>query len=171
VTINGLGRDSLQGDLQFVRVLGDMGADVEIGQDQVTVTGTGHLRGIEVNMRDISDTMMTLAAIAPFADGPVRIFDVYNTRVKESDRLDACATNLRNLGIEVGEGPDWIEIHPGEPRPAEINCRGDHRIAMSFSVTGLRTPGLTLDDPNCVRKTFPQFHEALANLRRDWGLG
>ena len=170
VTINGLGLDSLQGDLQFVRVLGDMGADVEIGQDQVRVTGTGQLRGIEVNMRDISDTMPTLAAIAPFADGPVRIFDVYNTRVKESDRLDACATNLRNLGIEVGEGPDWIEIHPGEPRPAQISCHGDHRIAMSFSVTGLRTPGLTLDDPNCVRKTFPQFHETLANLRRDWKL-
>ena len=170
VTINGLGQDSLQGDLQFVRVLRDMGADVEIGQDQVRVTGTGQLRGIEVNMRDISDTMPTLAAIAPFADGPVRIFDVYNTRVKESDRLDACATNLRNLGIEVGEGPDWIEIHPGEPRPAQIDCRGDHRIAMSFSVTGLRTPGLTLDDPNCVRKTFPQFHETLANLRRDWKL-
>ena len=171
VTISGLGRDSLQGDLRFVRVLRDMGADVEIGQDQVRVTGTGVLRGIEVNMRDISDTMPTLAAIAPFADGPVRIFDVYNTRVKESDRLDACATNLRRLGIQVATGPDWIEIQPGEPRAAEIDCRGDHRIAMSFSVAGLRTPGLTLDDPRCVRKTFPQFHEALGDLRREWGLG
>lgn len=171
VTINGLGLDSPQGDVGFAGVLRDMGADVEMDRDRIRVTGTGKLRGVEVNMRDISDTMPTLAAIAPFADGPVRIFDVYNTRVKESDRLDACATNLRRLGIQVATGPDWIEIQPGEPRPAEIDCHGDHRIAMSFSVTGLRTPGLTLDDPQCVRKTFPQFHEALGDLRREWGLG
>jgi 3-phosphoshikimate 1-carboxyvinyltransferase len=170
VTVNGLGSDSLQGDLQFVRVLQDMGADVEIDQGQVRVTGTGRLHGVEVNMRDISDTMPTLAAIAPFADGPVRIFDVYNTRVKESDRLDACAANLRSLGIQAATGPDWIEIQPGEPRAALVNCRGDHRIAMSFSVTALRTRGLTLDDPDCVRKTFPQFHDALGELRREWGI-
>ena len=148
-----------------------MGARVSFEPDGVMVTGTGALRGTEVNMRDISDTMPTLAAIAPFADSPVRIVDVGNTRVKESDRLDACAVNLRRLGVQVATGPDWIEIWPGTPKAAEIECRGDHRIAMSFSITGLRTPGLTLDDPGCVRKTFPEFHAVLAGLRREWKLG
>ncbi len=170
VTIPGLGRDSLQGDVEFAGILQQMGARVEVGPDQITVTGTGSLSGGEVNMRDISDTMPTLAAIAPFADEPVRITDVGNTRVKESDRLDACETNLRRLGVQVETGPDWIEIWPGTPKGAEIECRGDHRMAMSFSVTGLRTPGLTLDDPGCVRKTFPAFHETLADLRHEWGL-
>jgi 3-phosphoshikimate 1-carboxyvinyltransferase len=170
VIVDGLGRESLQGDLRFVRVLQDMGAVAKIGQDQVQVIGTEKFRGVKVNMRDISDTMPTLAAIAPFADSPVRIFDVYNTRVKESDRLDACATNLRRLGINVATGPDWIEIQPGEPQAAQVSCHGDHRIAMSFSVTALRTRGLTLDDPNCVRKTFPQFHDTLRELRLKWGI-
>jgi 3-phosphoshikimate 1-carboxyvinyltransferase len=166
-----IGGRSLQGDVQFARVLQRMGARVSFDTYEITVTGTGSLSGGEVNMRDISDTMPTLAAIAPFADSPVRITDVANTRVKESDRLEACAVNLRRLGVPVGTGPDWIEISPGTPRAAVIECHGDHRIAMSFSITGLRTPGLTLDDPGCVRKTFPGFHEALADLRQEWGLG
>jgi 3-phosphoshikimate 1-carboxyvinyltransferase len=169
VTVPGLGADSLQGDVRFARVLQSMGADLRIGADSITVTGTGGLTGIDVNMRDISDTMPTLAAIAPFADGPVRISDVYNTRVKECDRLEACATNLSRMGVPVSTGRDWIEIHPGKPRPAVIDCHGDHRIAMSFSVSGLRAPGIVLDDPGCVRKTFPGFHEALADLREAWG--
>ncbi|MEU9865705.1 3-phosphoshikimate 1-carboxyvinyltransferase [Streptomyces sp. NPDC047971] len=159
VTVPGLGTDALQGDLGFVHVLRRMGADVEITDTATTVRGTGTLRGLTVNMRDISDTMPTLAALAPFADGPVRIEDVANTRVKECDRLDACAENLRRLGIEVATGHDWIEIRPGNPAgPAEIATHGDHRIVMSFAVTGLRTPGITFDDPGCVRKTFPDFH-------------
>lgn len=145
-----------------------MGADVRIGADSVTVTGTGGIGGIDVNMRDISDTMPTLAAIAPFADGPVRISDVYNTRVKECDRLQAWAVNLRRMGVPVSTGRDWIEIHPGKPRPAVVSCYRDHRIAMSFSVTALRAPGIVLDDPGCVRKTFQEFHETLAGLRETW---
>ena len=168
--VQGLGADSLQGDVAFVRVLKRMGATVEMWPDGLSVTGNGPLHGAEVNMRDISDTMPTLAAVAPFADGPVRIVDVANVRVKESDRLEACAANLRRLGIEVATGPDWIEIRPGVPRAAEIDCHGDHRIAMSFSVTALRTPGITLDDPDCVKKTFPDFHAVLAGLRQEWGL-
>lgn len=169
VTVPGLGPRALQGDVEFVRVLERMGAEVRVGDEGVTVTGTGTLRGLEVNMRDISDTMPTLAAIAPFADGPVRITDVGNTRVKECDRLEACATNLRRLGVDAVTGPDWIEIRPGTPRPAVVDCHADHRIAMSFAVTGLRTPGLELDDPGCVRKTFPGFHETLADLLARWG--
>ncbi|MFE0731899.1 3-phosphoshikimate 1-carboxyvinyltransferase [Streptomyces antibioticus] len=167
VTVPGLGRGALQGDLGFVEVLRRMGARVETGADGTTVAGTGELRGLTVTMRDISDTMPTLAALAPFASGPVRIEDVANTRVKECDRLDACAENLRRLGIEVATGPDWIEIRPGTPRGTDIKTYGDHRIVMSFAVTGLRVPGISFDDPGCVRKTFPGFHEAFALLRKD----
>ncbi|MCT9076506.1 3-phosphoshikimate 1-carboxyvinyltransferase [Streptomyces fulvoviolaceus] len=169
-TVPGLGTGALQGDLGFVDVLRRMGAEVSVGAEGTTVRGTGELRGLTVNMRDISDTMPTLAAIAPFADGPVRIEDVANTRVKECDRLEACAENLRRLGVEVGTGPDWIEIRPGAvPAGAEIKSYGDHRIVMSFAVTGLRVPGIAFDDPGCVRKTFPGFHEAFAELGE--GLG
>ncbi|MGW7545157.1 3-phosphoshikimate 1-carboxyvinyltransferase [Streptomyces sp. NPDC054770] len=170
VTVPGLGQGALQGDLGFVDVLRRMGADVEVAADRTTVRGTGRLRGLTVAMRDISDTMPTLAAVAPFADGPVRIEDVANTRVKECDRLDACAENLRRLGIEVATGHDWIEIRPGTPVPAEIKTFGDHRIVMSFAVTGLRTPGISFDDPGCVRKTFPGFHEAFGELAAGWGI-
>ncbi|WP_329137830.1 3-phosphoshikimate 1-carboxyvinyltransferase [Streptomyces sp. NBC_01476] len=168
--VPGLGTGALQGDLRFVDVLREMGAEVEIGEGATTVTGTGRLSGVTVAMRDISDTMPTLAAIAPFADGPVRIEDVYNTRVKECDRLEACAENLRRQGIRVETGRDWIEIHPGTPAPVEISCHGDHRIAMSFAVAGLRTPGTTFDDPGCVKKTFPEFHEFFAGIREQWGV-
>jgi 3-phosphoshikimate 1-carboxyvinyltransferase len=171
VTVPGLGTDALQGDLRFVDVLERMGARVDIRPDATTVTGTGRLSGVTAAMRDISDTMPTLAAIAPFADGPVRIEDVYNTRVKECDRLEACASNLRRQGVRVDTGRDWIEIHPGVPTSTEITCHGDHRIAMSFAVAGLRVPGgVTFDEPGCVKKTFPEFHDAFGELRRAWGL-
>ncbi|MFH8390790.1 3-phosphoshikimate 1-carboxyvinyltransferase [Streptomyces sp. NPDC018036] len=159
VTVHGLGSNALQGDLAFVDVLRRMGARVETGPGGTTVRGSGELRGLTVNMRDISDTMPTLAAIAPFASGPVRIEDVANTRVKECDRLDACAENLRALGVRVETGPDWIEVHPGVPAATGIRTYGDHRIAMAFAVTALRAPGIVFDDPGCVRKTFPDFHE------------
>ncbi|WP_406455412.1 3-phosphoshikimate 1-carboxyvinyltransferase [Streptomyces sp. NBC_00876] len=164
VTVPGLGQGALQGDLRFVDVLRRMGAEVHTTADATTVRSTGGLTGITVNMRDISDTMPTLAGIAPFASGPVRIEDVGNTRVKECDRLEACARNLRRMGITVATGPDWIEITPGTPRPTEVETHGDHRIVMSFAVTALRTPGITYDDPGCVRKTFPGFHEAFAGF-------
>ncbi|WP_225831980.1 3-phosphoshikimate 1-carboxyvinyltransferase [Streptomyces sp. NK08204] len=170
VTVPGLGAGALQGDLGFVEVLRRMGAEVETAEDRTTVRGTGVLRGLTVNMRDISDTMPTLAAMAPFASGPVRIEDVANTRVKECDRLEACAENLRRLGVDVATGPDWIEIRPGAPVPgAGIKTYGDHRIVMSFAVTGLRVPGLSFDDPGCVRKTFPGFHEAFGAAFREPG--
>ncbi|MEV5716383.1 3-phosphoshikimate 1-carboxyvinyltransferase [Amycolatopsis mediterranei] len=171
VTIPGLGSEALQGDVKFADVLREMGAHVDLGPDSVTVAGPSDgLRGITVNMRDISDTVPTLAAIAPFASGPVRIEDVYNTRVKECDRLDACEENLRAMGIAVETGRDWIEIQPGRPTGTLVSCRRDHRIAMAFSITGLRTDGITLDDPDCVKKTFPGFHQALGTLREGWGI-
>ncbi|HEX6857200.1 MAG TPA: 3-phosphoshikimate 1-carboxyvinyltransferase [Streptosporangiaceae bacterium] len=171
VTVPGLGRRSAQGDLAFgTQVLAAMGAQVQATDDAITVTGTGQLSGGEFVMRDISDTMPTLAAIAPFADGPVTITGVGNVRVKESDRLEAMAVNLRACGIRCETGPDWITVHPGQPHGAHIACYADHRIAMACSLIGLRTPGITLDDPQCVAKTCPDFHRLLAGLRAGWGL-
>jgi 3-phosphoshikimate 1-carboxyvinyltransferase len=171
VTVPGLGRRSAQGDLAFgTQILTALGARVQVTDDAITVTGTGHLSGGEFVMRDISDTMPTLAAIAPFADGPVTITGVGNVRVKESDRLEAMAVNLRACGIRCETGPDWITVHPGQPRGANIACHADHRIAMACSLIGLRTPGITLDDPQCVAKTCPDFHRLLAALRTEWGL-
>ncbi|HEY2508926.1 MAG TPA: 3-phosphoshikimate 1-carboxyvinyltransferase [Streptosporangiaceae bacterium] len=170
VTIPGLGTQALQGDLRFAGILAQMGAEVSMNADSVTVTGPagGQLGGLTVAMRDISDTMPTLAAIAPFADGPVRIEDIFNTRLKECDRIEACAWNLRALGVPVEVGRDWIEIWPGPIGPALIACHGDHRIAMAFSITGLRAPGIRLDEPGCVKKTFPAFHQALGALTASW---
>jgi 3-phosphoshikimate 1-carboxyvinyltransferase len=170
VTVPGLGPDALQGDLEFVRVLEQMGAQVHQTSTATTVVG-GRLHGVTVAMRDISDTMPTLAAIAPYADGPTTILDVANTRVKECDRLEACATNLRRLGVDVDTGPDWIRIHPGTPVAGTVETFRDHRIAMAFSIAGLRTPGITLDDPACVKKTFPTFHEVLAGVAEELAQG
>ncbi|MCU7823761.1 3-phosphoshikimate 1-carboxyvinyltransferase [Kitasatospora sp. DSM 101779] len=165
VTVPGLGRDSLQGDLRFVEVLRRAGAEVEIGEDGTTVTGTGQLRGgFEVDMGDISDTFMTLAAIAPLADGPITVTGIRHARFKESDRIAAVAGNLGRLGIEVTEGPDRLTVHPGPVSGGPVDCHRDHRIAMSFSVLGLRVPGIVLDDPACVDKTFPEFHTEFARL-------
>ncbi|MEU6867242.1 3-phosphoshikimate 1-carboxyvinyltransferase [Streptomyces sp. NPDC046876] len=169
VTVPGLGRSSVQGDLGFVEVLRRAGAHVEIGDRQTTVTGTtsagGPLRGgFAVDMGDISDTFMTLAAIAPLADAPVTVHGIGHARLKESDRIAAVEENLRALGIRTESGPDRITVHPGRPTAARIACRRDHRIAMAFSVLGLRVPGITLDDPSCVGKTFPGFHAELGRL-------
>jgi 3-phosphoshikimate 1-carboxyvinyltransferase len=168
VTIPGLGSGSAQGDLGFGQVLAAMGAKVELSRDAITVTGPSQLGGITVDLHHMSDTMPTLAAIAPLASGPVRIENVYNTRVKECDRLQTCADNLRALGVPVTTGQDWIEISPAQPGSGQIATMRDHRIAMAFSVLGLRVPGITLDDPGCVVKTCPSFHELLAGLLAGW---
>ncbi|MFJ8827528.1 3-phosphoshikimate 1-carboxyvinyltransferase [Streptomyces sp. NPDC102467] len=167
VTVPHLGKTSLQGDLRFTEVLARTGAHVAVGPDATTVTGTGPLRGgFDVDMGDISDTFMTLAAIAPLADAPITVRGIEHARYKESDRIDAVAKNLRAGGIRVDEGPDRLTVHPGPMAPTRIDCRRDHRIAMAFSVLGLRTHGITLDDPECVAKTFPDFHQ---ELRRVFG--
>ncbi|MFJ7267012.1 3-phosphoshikimate 1-carboxyvinyltransferase [Streptomyces sp. NPDC099050] len=165
VTVPGLGRNSVQGDLGFVRVLARAGARVEITDRATTVTGTGPLRGgFDIDMGDISDTFMTLAAVAPLADAPITVHGIGHARLKESDRIAAVEENLRACGIRTESGPDRLTVHPGRPTAARIACRRDHRIAMAFSVLGLRVPGITLDDPSCVGKTFPGFHAELERL-------
>ncbi|MFD6148634.1 3-phosphoshikimate 1-carboxyvinyltransferase [Streptomyces sp. NPDC060243] len=162
VTVGGLSRDSLQGDVRFVDVLARAGARVEYGATGITVSGNGPLRGgFTVDMGEISDTFMTLAAIAPLADAPVTVTGIGHARLKESDRIEAVSRNLRACGVRAETGADWITVHPGPVTPASIACHRDHRIAMAFAVLNLRTGNLTLDDPACVAKTFPGFHEEL----------
>ncbi|HZF87190.1 3-phosphoshikimate 1-carboxyvinyltransferase [Streptomyces sp.] len=166
ITVPGLGTGSLQGDLGFVDVLEKAGAQVTVTDSATTVRGGGGLRGgFDVDMGEISDTFMTLAAIAPLADAPITIHGIGHARLKESDRIAAVASNLRACGIQVAEGTDWITVHPGRPAPARISCHRDHRIAMSFSVLALGSGvPLELDDPDCVTKTFPGFHAELHRL-------
>lgn len=156
---------STQGDLRFVEVLREMGCAVKIAPDYVEVRGTGKLRGVEVDMNEFSDTMITLSAIAPFAEGPTRITNIEHTRHQETDRISAVATELARMGVRVEEKRDGLRIMPGEVRPALVRTYGDHRIAMAFAVTGLVAPGITIQDPGCVTKTFPEYFERLDALR------
>ena len=161
LTVRGLSRASLQGDVAFVDALARMGCKVTDSADGITVEG-GSLRGITIDMGAISDTVMTLAAVACFADGPTRITNVAHIRHKETDRIAAVATELRKLGIIVDEGPDSITITPGGTRGATVDTYNDHRMAMSLALVGLRVPGVVVRDPGCVRKTYPQFWRDLA---------
>ena len=171
VTVPGLGQRSTQGDLQFVEALRQMGADVVVGDDATTVTGPadGRLRGVNLDFTQISDTAQTLAAIAPFADGPTRITGVGHMRLKETDRVAALSTELRRLGQDVEELPDGLIIWPRPIRPATVETYDDHRMAMSFAITGLRAPGIVIADPACVSKTFPDFFDRLTRARDDGG--
>lgn len=160
-----LGRDSGQGDLNFVDVLGRMGCTVTKATTYTEVTGPVQLEGIDVDMGDISDTAQTLAAIAPLAAGPVTIRGVAHIRNKETDRVAALANELRRAGVTVEERADGLTIQPGGYRAADVETYDDHRMAMSFAVAALRVPGLRIKDPACVSKTFPDFwqrFEALA---------
>ena len=163
VTVEGLSRDSLQGDVKFADVLQRMGCRVDWGPDRVTVHGAA-LRGIDVDMNAISDTAQTLAAVAVFADGPTRIRNIAHVRHKETDRIAAVATQLRRLGVPVDEHDDGLTIHPVPPQPALIETYDDHRMAMSFALIGLKSPGIILADPDCTGKTYPRFFEDLDRL-------
>lgn len=165
VRIAGLGSDALQGDVHFVQVLAQMGADVTIESDAIEVQGTGTLQGIDVDMSQISDTAQTLAAIAPFAEGPVRVTGIDFIRRKETDRVAAVVTELQRMGIDAVEEEDGFLIQPGTPQPATIETYHDHRMAMSFAITGLMAPGIEIADPDCVNKTFPTYWNVLDSLR------
>ncbi|HEU0165663.1 MAG TPA: 3-phosphoshikimate 1-carboxyvinyltransferase, partial [Thermomicrobiales bacterium] len=166
IRVDGLGTTSTQGDLQFVRVLEQMGAAVTMTDSATTVRGpaNGALRGGDFDFNVISDTAQTLAAIAPFADSPVTIRGIAHNRVKETDRIGDLAIELRRLSQAVDEFEDGLTIHPRPVVAAEIHTYDDHRMAMSFAVTGLRTPGVTILDPGCTAKTFPDFFDRLAEL-------
>ncbi len=164
VTVQHLHADSAQGDLQFLRILEQMGGQVTFSDTGITVTGPRQLKGIDVDMRTISDTALTLAAIAPFADSKVTIRNIAHTRWQETDRIHAMVTELRKLGVPVVEHQDGLEISPSPITPAAIDTYADHRIAMAFSLVGLMTPGIRINDPECVDKTFPHYFQVLEGL-------
>ena len=164
VTVPGLSERSLQGDVRFANVLEGMGCRVSWGASEMTVQGRP-LSGIEVDMNDISDCVMTLAAVACFADGPSTIRNVGHIRHKETDRLRALATELRRVGAGVEERDDGLTITPRPLRGARIETYNDHRMAMSMALIGLRVPGMVIDNPGCVAKTYPGFFEDLERLR------
>ena len=164
VTVRGLTRDSLQGDVAFVDVLAAMGCRVTESAGGITVEG-GPLRGINVDMGPISDTVMTLAAVACFAAGPTRISNVGHIRHKETDRIAAVAAELRRLGAGVDETPDGLTIHPKPLTGCRVETYRDHRMAMSLALVGLRVPGVVIDDPGCVAKTYPGFWTDFDRLR------
>lgn len=161
VRVAHLGAGSAQGDVAFVDALEQMGCEVSRGEASIEVRGPERLRGIDVDMNAISDTVPTLAAIAPLAEGPVAIRRVGHIRHKETDRIAAVVAELRKLGVRVDEEPDGLVIHPGPTRPARIETYDDHRMAMSFAILGSVVPGVTVANPACVAKTFPAFFDTL----------
>lgn len=150
-------RRTAQGDIELVEFLEQMGCTVRDGES-FELSGPAQLHGIEANMGNSTDVFMTLACVAVFADGPTTITGIGHARVKESDRIAACAENLRRLGIEVDEGPDYLRVHPGTPQGTWLPTYEDHRVAMAFSLIGTRD-AVMLDEPDVVSKTCPEFFD------------
>jgi 3-phosphoshikimate 1-carboxyvinyltransferase len=160
VTVKRLGAGSIQGDIGFAHVLEQAGCKANFGSDGITVEGPGVLQSVDVDMTSMPDMAQTLAVVCLFADGPSTIRGLHNLKVKETDRIQAIASELRKLGAEVEAGADyWTIIPPTKPvARAPIQTYLDHRMAMSFAVAGLRVDGgIEIDDPSCVAKTFPDF--------------
>lgn len=165
VTVPNLVSGRLQGDLRFTIVLDEMGCHVKKTASGTTIQGWP-FHGVEVDMNDFSDCVMTLAAVACFAEGPTTIRNVAHIRHKETDRLSALATELRKVGVEVDEYPDGLRITPRPLHGAEIETYNDHRMAMSMALIGLKVPGIVIRNPGCVAKTYPRFFEDLELLRQ-----
>ena len=163
VTITNLSLESSQGDAAFPEVLGRMGCAIESTPAGLTVQG-GPLQGVTVDMSTMPDLVPTLAVLAAFAAGDTVITGVAHLRHKESDRLHAVATELGKLGIEARETADGLVIRGGAPKGAVIHTYNDHRIAMSFAVAGLKIPGVAIEDPECVAKSFPDFWQFFQQL-------
>lgn len=164
VRVEGIGSDSLQGDVHFVDVLKEMGCKVTMNVHWIEVQGNA-LRGVDVDMGDMPDVVQTLAAVAVFARGKTRVRNVKNMRIKETDRIAAVVNELRRMGVSAVEYEDGFEIEPSMPHPAEIETYDDHRMAMSFALIGLRVQGISIKYPECVSKTFPDYFQRLEALR------
>jgi 3-phosphoshikimate 1-carboxyvinyltransferase len=165
VRVPGLGRRSVQGDVRFVELLGQMGCGVEIGESDIVVTGASVLNGVDVDMADCSDTVPTLAVVAAVAQSPTRIRGVGFIRRKESDRIGAAVAELRKVGVAAVEEEDGLAIYPGPIRGARIETYDDHRLAMAFALLGLRHRGIVIENPGCVAKTFPTYFDVLESMR------
>jgi 3-phosphoshikimate 1-carboxyvinyltransferase len=164
VKVTGIGKNSIQGDVQFVDVLETMGAKVEWGDDFISVS-RGELHAIDMDFNHIPDAAMTIATTALFAEGTTILRNIYNWRVKETDRLFAMATELRKVGAVVEEGEDYLKITPPKVlRHAAIDTYDDHRMAMCFSLLALDPASVTINDPECTAKTFPTYFDVLKSI-------
>ena len=164
ITVHGVGKLSVQGDKHFADVLEKMGAEVHWSDESITVVGKP-LTAIDMDMNHIPDAAMTIATTALFATGTTTIRNIYNWRVKETDRLKAMATELVKVGAKVVEGKDYISITPPKSLiHAEIDTYNDHRIAMCFSLVALSDTPVTINDPKCTAKTFPDYFDKLAEV-------
>ena len=163
LVVSGVGIHSVQGDVGFVKVLCAMGAKVVMGDDFIECE-KAPLHGVDMDMNSIPDAAMTAVPLALFASGKTVIRNVANWRVKETDRLNAMATELRKLGIECVEGEDYLEINPGKIKSnVAIDTYNDHRMAMCFSLVSFGTD-VIINDPKCCAKTFPDYFEKFASI-------
>jgi 3-phosphoshikimate 1-carboxyvinyltransferase len=168
ITVRGLGKDSIQGDVGFAEVLRRMGAAVAVDKDSITISGQDELQGIDIDLSPMPDTAQTLAVVAIFASGRTTIRGLATLRVKETDRLAALQNELTKLGADIGIESDAIHIDPpSKPRPAEIATYDDHRMAMSFALAATKTPGVIIKDSQCVNKTYPTFFEDLRKIMNE----
>lgn len=171
VAVKGVTSDMLQGDVEFLELLSQMGCEITQDSDGfITVIGAenGKLKGgFTANMSAFSDQALTLSAIAPFADAPITITGIGHIRFQECDRIKAIVKNLTSLGIRVDEKSDEVTIYPGVPKGCEIETYDDHRVAMSFALTGLRTEGVRILNPFCCKKTFAEYFEVLERVIED----
>lgn len=165
IKVNGIKKNSSQADIKFIKVLRKMGCNVEWGRDHVKLQGKP-LKGISVDMNDAPDSVPALAVVSMFARGNTKIYNIANLRYKESDRIFALANELRKLGAVVAEGEDFIEIVPSNKyNPSEIETYNDHRIAMSFAIASLKIKGIKIKNPDCVKKSFPNFWTEFNKMR------
>lgn len=161
IAVTGLNPDSVQGDIGFIDVLRQMGCGVEKNPEKITVRGNP-LRGISINMNNMPDVVQTLAVVALFAEGATSITGIGNLRIKETDRIAALAAELTRLGARVETGEDYLVVHPAAAyAPAVVETYNDHRMAMSFAIAGLRSPGIRISNPACVNKSFPEFFDRI----------
>lgn len=163
VKVTGISRNSLQGDLEFVDILGRMGCEVVDDDDGIAVSG-GALMAVDVDMGRCPDVVPTLAVVAAFANGTTRITNIAHLREKECDRIEAVVSQLRKMGIEADQGDDWLSVTGGMPHGASIETFNDHRIAMAFSVPGLKVENVFIENESCVGKSFPTFWEVFETL-------
>ncbi|SBT18928.1 3-phosphoshikimate 1-carboxyvinyltransferase [Marinomonas gallaica] len=166
IKVHGVGSDSVQGDVKFAEALKAMGANITYGPTWIEAE-RGELNGIDMDMNHIPDAAMTIATTALFAEGPTTIRNIYNWRVKETDRLYAMATELKKLGADVIEGEDYITVQPlKDVQHAAIDTYNDHRIAMCFSLVAFSNSAVTINDPGCTSKTFPTYFELFENIAK-----
>ena len=173
VRVEGVGRDSIQGDVRFVEALQQMGATITMGENWIEARSNGVLKAVDMDFNHIPDAAMTIAVAALYADGTSTLRNIASWRVKETDRLAAMATELRKLGAEVEEGADYLRVTPPAAiAAATIDTYDDHRMAMCFSLASLdgaarRGNAMRINDPKCVAKTFPEYFAAFAGIAKD----